>query len=68
MSGWNAVACYREALKIWPEYPAAYNNLGIALGHQKKFAESIASYRRALELKPDYATDQFANGIGNGAD
>ena len=51
----EAVACYRRALELKPDYAEAHNNLGIALKDQGKLDEAVACYRRALELKPDYA-------------
>ncbi len=49
----EAVACYRRALELNPDYAEAHNNLGIALKDQGKLDEAVACYRRALELKPD---------------
>ena len=51
----EAIACYRRALELKPDYAEAHNNLGTTLQAQGKLAEAIACYRRALELKPDYA-------------
>ena len=51
----EAVACYRRALELKPDYAEAHNNLGVALKDQGKLDEAVACYRRALELKPDYA-------------
>ena len=51
----EAVACYRRALELKPDFAEAHNNLGIALKDQGKLDEAVACYRRALELKPDFA-------------
>ena len=51
----EAIACYRRALELKPDYAEAHNNLGNALKDQGKLDEAVACYRRALELKPDYA-------------
>ena len=51
----EAVACYRRALELKPDYTEAHNNLGVALKEQGKMDEAAACCRRALELKPDYA-------------
>jgi tetratricopeptide (TPR) repeat protein len=50
----EAVACYRRALELKPDYNEARNNLAVALKEQGKLDESLACYRRAIELKPDY--------------
>ena len=51
----EAVACYRRALELKPDYAAAHNNLGAALQEQGKQDEAVACFRRALELNPDFA-------------
>ena len=50
----EAVACYRRALELKPDYAEAHNNLGIVLTAQGQLDEAVACGRRALELKPDY--------------
>ena len=59
----EAVACYRRALELKPDFAEAHNNLGNALKDQGKLDEAVACYRRALELKPDYA--EAHNNLGN---
>ena len=59
----EAIACYRRALELKPDYAEAHNNLGNALKDQGKLDEAVACYRRALELKPDYA--EAHNNLGN---
>jgi tetratricopeptide (TPR) repeat protein len=51
----EAVACYRRAMELNPNFADAHYNLGIALMELGKPEEAAACYRRALELKPDYA-------------
>ena len=59
----EAVACYRRALELKPDFAEAHNNLGVALKDQGKLDEAVACYRRALELKPDFA--EAHNNLGN---
>ncbi len=51
----EAVASYRRALELKPDFAEAHYNLANALSDQGKLEEALAGYRRALELKPDYA-------------
>src|SRR2546426_786091 len=50
----DAIASYRLALALKPDYAEAHKNLGIALWDHGKLAEAIACFRQALALKPDY--------------
>ena len=51
----EAIAHYRKALEIKPDYAEAHNNLGNALASRGQVDEAIAHYQKALEIKPDYA-------------
>ena len=51
----EAIAHYRKALEINPDYARAHNNLGVALAGRGQIDEAIAHYRKALEINPDYA-------------
>ncbi len=51
----KAVASYRQALQIHPDYVDAHSNLGSALKGLGKLEASLGSYRRALQINPDYA-------------
>ena len=51
----EAIAAYRQAIDIKPDYAEAHSNLGIALADQGKLDEAIAAYRRAIGIKPDLA-------------
>src|SRR2546427_9684856 len=50
----DAIASYRLALALKPDYAEAHKNLGIALWNHGKLAEAIACFRQALALKPAY--------------
>ena len=64
----EAVASYRNALAINPNYAEAHNNLGIALKAQGKLDEAIASYQRAIAINQDYAEAHSNLGIALNAD
>jgi predicted O-linked N-acetylglucosamine transferase (SPINDLY family) len=59
----EAIAAYRQAIGIKPDYAEAYSNLGNALKDQGKLEEAIAAYRQAIGIKPDYAEAHF--NLGN---
>src|SRR5262245_55517497 len=41
----KAEDAYREAIKLRAAFPEAWNGLGYALRHQKKYDESVAAYQ-----------------------
>ena len=43
----EALACYRRALELKPDYAEAHHNLGLALKDHGKLDEAVACYRRA---------------------
>ncbi len=51
----GAIAEYREAIRLKPDYADAHNNLGNALRDKGDLEGAIAEYREAIRLKPDYA-------------
>jgi tetratricopeptide (TPR) repeat protein len=50
----RAVAQYRQALEVDPNYIDAQFNLGAALSSQGRYDEAIAQYRQALKIRPDF--------------
>ena len=59
----EAIAQYRKALEIRPDYPEAHNHLGNALAGGGRLDEAIADYRKALKIKPDFA--EAHSNLGN---
>ena len=51
----EAIADYREAIRLKPDYLEAHSNLGVALASQGKPEEAIAECREAIRLKPGLA-------------
>jgi tetratricopeptide (TPR) repeat protein len=51
----DAMAQFREALEIKPDYADAHTNLGLALWRQGRLEEAAAHYRSALQSTPDAA-------------
>jgi tetratricopeptide (TPR) repeat protein len=48
----QAMAHYREALRLRPGYPAAHNSLGAALAERGRSEEGMGHFREALRLDP----------------
>lgn len=59
----EAIADYREALAIHPDYPNANNNLGKALAERGRITDAIEHYRRAMRSKPDLL--ELRNNLAN---
>jgi tetratricopeptide (TPR) repeat protein/2-polyprenyl-3-methyl-5-hydroxy-6-metoxy-1,4-benzoquinol methylase len=58
----QAVASYRKALLLRPDYAEACNNMGVALQALGQLDEAVDSLRRALLFKPGYSAH---NNLGN---
>jgi len=57
----GAIAEYRAAASVNPEYTKAYSNLGVALEAQNDLDAAVAAYQRAAELAPaDPAVERLA--------
>lgn len=50
----QAMAELELALRIRPNYPAAYYNVALVRRDQGRLAEAEAAWRKAISLKPDY--------------
>src|SRR5262249_35734033 len=50
----EAIAAYRQAIRIKPDFAEAYSNLGNSLSDQGKVDEAIAAYRQAIGIRPDF--------------
>jgi len=51
----QAIAYFQEAIRLQPDYVAAYNQLGNALQELGKSDEAIACYQKILEINPNVA-------------
>lgn len=49
----DAMRCYRNALKLDPNFPQVYNNLGSLYGLVRNFGKADHMYRMALKLDPN---------------
>ena len=50
-----AIASYKEAIRLKPDYAKAHYNLGNAYDDKGLYDDAIAAYKEAIRLKPDYA-------------
>jgi len=49
----EALAAYRQALAIDPDFAEAHNDLGVALVHLAQPAEARSHFERAVRAAPD---------------
>jgi Flp pilus assembly protein TadD len=63
----EAVAAYREAIRLEPEMASAYSNLGLALHHLRRFEEAERVLLKAIELDPTNAAahQNLCNTLGD---
>ena len=59
----NAIAAFRRAVELQPEYPEAYNNLAGALAQTGDRPGAVQAYREAIRLQPDLSQARFAYGL-----
>jgi Flp pilus assembly protein TadD len=59
----EAIAEYRESLRLTPGYMDAHNNLGSALVKLGKYAEAASEFREAVRLNPMSANAQSNLGL-----
>jgi tetratricopeptide (TPR) repeat protein len=50
-----AADCYAKALKIQPNFPEVYANVGSLYAQQQQWQPASAYYQKAIELKPNFA-------------
>jgi tetratricopeptide (TPR) repeat protein len=46
----DAIASYQQAIKYNPDYPDAYQNLGVVWLKLGKVAESLSAFKKAITL------------------
>jgi len=59
----EAIAAYRAALKIKPDFAVVHNNLGVALRAAGEPREARVAFSAAIKIKPDFA--EAHNNLGN---
>jgi tetratricopeptide (TPR) repeat protein len=51
----KAIATYRDAIRIKPDYAEAHNNLGLVLAETGHLSDAIAAHSEAIRIKPGLA-------------
>jgi len=59
----DAIAEFKKAIEINPDYAKAYNSLGIIYGEKGMYNEEIAEYKKAIAINPNYAEAHYNLGI-----
>jgi tetratricopeptide (TPR) repeat protein len=55
----EAIAQFREAIRLKPDAVEAYDNLGFYLAEQGRLDEAVAWTREAIRLEPGYAASHY---------
>ena len=58
----DAIASYKKAIQIKPDYAEAYWRIGYAYDELDQYQNAIASYKKAIQIKPDYADAHWGLG------
>ncbi|MEG4112181.1 MULTISPECIES: tetratricopeptide repeat protein [unclassified Microcoleus] len=51
----EAVAAYKQAIELNPNFSWSYHSLGDVLQKLEKWEEAVAAYKKAVELNPDFS-------------
>ena len=62
----EALAAYKQAIRLDPNYAAAYNGKGYALNGLKRYQEALAAFEQAIRLNPNYANTYNGKGYALG--
>ena len=59
----TAVVCYKESIRLQPDYEHAFNNLGNLMKMRKQFSEAETLLSRATQINPKFAAAFMNLGI-----
>ena len=59
----EAIASYKEALRIKPDDADAHYNLGYVYRELGQYEEAIASFKKSIRIKPDDANAHYSLGL-----
>ncbi len=55
----KALDYYKESLRLYPLYHAAYNNIGTIYSKSGLFDQAITAFKEAIKINPDYVQSHF---------
>jgi len=58
----RAITNFNKAIKLNPDIPTIYYNLGLTYHHIGNMDDAILNYKKAIDIKPDY--DEALNNMG----
>ncbi|NJL58362.1 MAG: tetratricopeptide repeat protein [Desulfobacteraceae bacterium] len=58
----EAIAYFKKALEIMPDFTAIYNNLGLAYSDKGNFDEALKSFQKVIEADPNYSKAYYNMG------
>ena len=59
----EAIAAYRQALRIQPKYAEAYHQIGLAYGRLNQYPEAVKAFKEAVHLRPQWGLAQENLGV-----
>ena len=59
----SAIGNFKKAIKINPNLPIIFYNLGLSFHYDKNFESALSSYEKAIKLNPDYAEAHCNKGM-----
>ncbi len=59
----EAARAYGEAVRLRPDYAAAYTNMGAAFAKLSRWDEAVDAYRAAIQARPQYAAAHYNRGV-----
>jgi Flp pilus assembly protein TadD len=62
----EAIAAYRQAVRLEPQNALAHYGLGVAYSRKGENEQAIAAYREAIRLQPEHADAHYGLGVASG--
>ena len=61
----EAIAAYRQAVRLEPQNALAHYGLGVAYSRKGENEQAIAAYREAIRLQPEHADAHYGLGVAS---